>query len=820
MQQRKSCFDDEMAGAEASTLNETSSETVFETEPESAATISKGVEESSIDACPLKLVTSSTGSPPVSSTTSAERLAKVLATARQKDDEPIKPSGAIRPAAELALALLVVIIGAFFCSVLIAYHQNTLAYPLFSLLLLAPAMVAASWPIRLGRYINGRAGVKLVETGYPAIYAAMHPVPLYLFSLTNILLLRDYTYWETGQKLVGIGGIISLMMLLVHGVIHLEWQFRFAERFRKIFNTVAITANSSAEADESIDGQKCASPVTKYYPLMMTGAAILFSIPAILYSPLWFIALFATQAAVYHVLYKRFSLFKFDQTRLQPRQVQAPQDLLLPYQHHAELSRWWKQRFAVRSTWKVVLIGLLACGLLTMNLPALVIFALAMFVKDSLPNAPLNAITAASQAGYSLTFMLVFTATLGLALGITLLNQMKKPNALALGPNGIRFRYPTLMAREDSYLKWSDIERIEMQRNPEKAHERRLLFIPATSSTLPSLTVKTDSLESAEARESLLSAIEFYAPHIKRSAEVTEALQSATDHSYTELWLQALGAPPKRERLKPLMMGTTLLDGRFQILKQLGSGGQGFAYLVEDAQREETLVLKEFILPIFVDLEERKRALKRFEDEARVLDTLDHPKIVKLFGFFVEDHRAYLVLEHIDGENLREHVGKHGTMKEEQAIEIAKQMAEILIYLHDLAPPLVHRDFTPDNLIINKEGQIKLIDFNVAQQTESSKTGTVVGKQAYLPPEQFRGLATTRSDLYALGATLSFLVTGRDPEAISVSSPMHEGAEVGEQFNSIIEKLTQPDELERLQSADQLLETLQEKRGPFDPLNS
>ncbi len=96
----------------------------------------------------------------------------------------------------------------------------------------------------------------------------------------------------------------------------------------------------------------------------------------------------------------------------------------------------------------------------------------------------------------------------------------------------------------------------------------------------------------------------------------------------------------------------------------------------------------------------------------------------------------------------------------------------LLDLLH--ANSIVHRDFTPDNLILNSKGQLKLIDFNVAQQIQEGSTGTIVGKHAYVPPEQFRGKATSQSDLYAFGATMFYLLTGKDPEPISQSIPSAE----------------------------------------------
>src|SRR3978361_1386281 len=107
-----------------------------------------------------------------------------------------------------------------------------------------------------------------------------------------------------------------------------------------------------------------------------------------------------------------------------------------------------------------------------------------------------------------------------------------------------------------------------------------------------------------------------------------------------------------------------------------------------------------------------------------MLKRLDNHRVVRLIEFFVEDHRGYLVLERIDGLSLRRIVEEEGRMSEERVRGLAAQMCSILTYLHNLSPPVVHRDFTPDNLILGKDGVLKLVDFNVAQQTESTATGT------------------------------------------------------------------------------------------------
>src|SRR5581483_12186920 len=107
-----------------------------------------------------------------------------------------------------------------------------------------------------------------------------------------------------------------------------------------------------------------------------------------------------------------------------------------------------------------------------------------------------------------------------------------------------------------------------------------------------------------------------------------------------------------------------------------------------------------------------------------------------------------------------------GQFTQTRVLELATQMCDILAHLHGQSPPVLHRDFTPENLILDVDGNLRLIDFNVAQQMESTATRTVVGKHSYIPPEQFRGKATTQSDIYAMGASIFYLLTGTEPEPI------------------------------------------------------
>ena len=167
------------------------------------------------------------------------------------------------------------------------------------------------------------------------------------------------------------------------------------------------------------------------------------------------------------------------------------------------------------------------------------------------------------------------------------------------------------------------------------------------------------------------------------------------------------------------------------------------------------------------------------------------------------------MLEHITGGSLRDLVDKGGPLSEERVISLALQMSDILIHLHNQEHPIVHRDFTPENLILNADGTVKVIDFNVAKQiVEATTSGTVVGKHAYLPPEQFRGMPVPASDIYAMGGTLHFLLTGYDPEPISVSHPKALRPDVSDRLNRIGERSTALDVEKRYQTASELKEEL------------
>lgn len=283
-----------------------------------------------------------------------------------------------------------------------------------------------------------------------------------------------------------------------------------------------------------------------------------------------------------------------------------------------------------------------------------------------------------------------------------------------------------------------------------------------------------------------------------RELEAIESRSQAREvdefaHGFTSMWLDDVHSS-RRKRIEPLEPGDKLQDERYRIDQVIATGGQAVVYQASDLYMtpSQAVVLKEFVLPVGAGNSVRMRSFDSIMNEAGLLGHLDHPGIVKLLEYFVEDHRAYLVLESIEGESLRDRVLDRGPMDDDTALPVVAQMFDILAYLHGLTPPVVHRDLSPDNFMIDRRGRVRLIDFNVALRLEAAQTRTVVGKHNYMAPEQFQGAPVIQSDLYSLGATIAFLLTGSDPTPLSCTKLV--GASP---FAELVERLTRLDLAQR-----------------------
>jgi serine/threonine protein kinase len=130
--------------------------------------------------------------------------------------------------------------------------------------------------------------------------------------------------------------------------------------------------------------------------------------------------------------------------------------------------------------------------------------------------------------------------------------------------------------------------------------------------------------------------------------------------------------------------------------------------------------------------------------------------------------------------------------------------------LHGLSPAIIHGDVTPDNIMIDKDGKVKLLDFDASQELTRNKTNTVVGKHAYMSPEQFKGILSETSDIYALGCTLHFLLTGIDPEPITESCPANINKFVSERMSEIVSKATKFDHSDRFSDLSEMRTLLEQ----------
>ena len=210
-----------------------------------------------------------------------------------------------------------------------------------------------------------------------------------------------------------------------------------------------------------------------------------------------------------------------------------------------------------------------------------------------------------------------------------------------------------------------------------------------------------------------------------------------------------------------------VLQQRYQILGVLGMGGMSAVYQARDLRFPNVTKLcavKE-IINLAPDPQLRALAVQNFEREANILATLSHPSIPRIYDYFSEDNRSYLVLEFINGKDLEQIINDtQGFLPEEQVLAWAIQLCDVLSFLHAHKPdPIIFRDMKPSNVMVNQANHIILVDFGIAKPFQTGQKGTMIGTEGYSPPEQYRGEATTLADIYALGATMHHALTRRDP---------------------------------------------------------
>ncbi|MCE1247418.1 MAG: serine/threonine protein kinase [Firmicutes bacterium] len=261
----------------------------------------------------------------------------------------------------------------------------------------------------------------------------------------------------------------------------------------------------------------------------------------------------------------------------------------------------------------------------------------------------------------------------------------------------------------------------------------------------------------------------------------------------------------------------SVLNERYRILSILGQGGMSNVYLVEDVKLLSRWALKE-MTDVFPDAD-KAEVIEQFHREARILAGLKHPNLPRVFDCFEENYRHYLVMEYIEGKTLGEILEKTGVVEPEKAIQWAVCLCDVLDSLHKAG--IIYRDLKPGNVMIDENNHLWLIDFGIARLFSGGKIHDtiIIGTPGFASPEHHgRAETDARSDIFSLGATLHYLVTGVDPQIIPFvfKKPAEINPCISASFSDIIMKAVSLDPSGRFQSSVEMKQALTELKKPVD----
>ena len=261
------------------------------------------------------------------------------------------------------------------------------------------------------------------------------------------------------------------------------------------------------------------------------------------------------------------------------------------------------------------------------------------------------------------------------------------------------------------------------------------------------------------------------------------------------------------------------LNGRYKIQSLIGTGGMAAVYLAKDLILDRLVAIKVLRL----DFRQNDDAMRRFRREALSATQLTHPNIVGVYDVGQSQEMNYIVMEYVEGTDLKDYVRQRGALHPIEAVRIMMQIVSAIAAAHQNR--IIHRDIKPQNILIDREGNVKITDFGIAvalSDTSLTQTNTLLGSVHYLSPEQARGgMATIQTDIYALGIVLYELLTGRVPfdgeSAVSIAlkhfqEPLppvvNPTAMVPQSLENIVLKATAKDPMNRYRSCYEMFQDL------------
>lgn len=255
------------------------------------------------------------------------------------------------------------------------------------------------------------------------------------------------------------------------------------------------------------------------------------------------------------------------------------------------------------------------------------------------------------------------------------------------------------------------------------------------------------------------------------------------------------------------MSPNEIFENKYRIIRELGKGGMGTVYLAENIKLGTLWAIKEIC--------KYHNNKEDFLVEPNILKKLNHPALPRIFDIIEDNNFIYIIVDYIEGISLKDELARNGKFEEEKVIGWAKQICNVLEYIHTVRPnPIIYRDMKPSNIILTNQGMIKLIDFGIAREykPESGDDTVYLGTRGYAAPEQFGiGQSNVTTDIYNLGITLHQLLTGYLPveDCINIRNEGGNKTLISEGFTQIIYKCTRKDPNERYQSASEIASDLE-----------